>query len=58
MHRAHRIPYDRAVDLVGGKIVEIGNMFHTLPFDSRKRSTTRRWPYCGWPAVISLNRPR
>ena len=33
MHRAHRIPYDRAVDLVGGKIVEIGNMFHTLPFE-------------------------
>ena len=33
MHRAHRIPYDRAIDLVGGKIVEIGNMFHTLPFE-------------------------
>jgi D-glucosaminate-6-phosphate ammonia-lyase len=33
MHRAHRIPYDRAVELAGGRIVEIGNMFQTFEWE-------------------------
>ncbi len=33
MHRAHRIPYDRAVELVGGRILEIGNAMYTLPWE-------------------------
>jgi uncharacterized pyridoxal phosphate-dependent enzyme len=33
MHRAHRIPYDRAIDLVGGHIVEIGNVIQTFEWE-------------------------
>jgi uncharacterized pyridoxal phosphate-dependent enzyme len=33
MHRAHRIPYDRAVELAGGTIVEIGNVIQTFSWE-------------------------
>ncbi len=33
VHRAHRIPYDRAVELVGGEIVEIGNVVQTFEWE-------------------------
>jgi D-glucosaminate-6-phosphate ammonia-lyase len=33
MHRAHRIPYDRAIELAGGSIVEIGNMIQTFDWE-------------------------
>jgi D-glucosaminate-6-phosphate ammonia-lyase len=33
MHRAHRIPYDRAVELAGGTIVEIGNVLQTFDWE-------------------------
>ncbi len=33
IHRAHRIPYDRAVELGGGHLVEIGNIIQTFPWE-------------------------
>ncbi len=33
MHRAHRIPYDRAVELAGGTIIEIGNVIQTFSWE-------------------------
>jgi L-seryl-tRNA(Ser) seleniumtransferase len=33
MHRAHRIPYDRAIELAGGRIVEIGNVLQTFSWE-------------------------
>ena len=33
IHRAHRIPYDRAVELVGGHLVEIGNVIQTFEWE-------------------------
>lgn len=33
IHRAHRIPYDRAVELGGGHLVEIGNVIQTFPWE-------------------------
>lgn len=33
MHRAHRIPYDRAIDLAGASIVEIGNAIQTFDWE-------------------------
>jgi L-seryl-tRNA(Ser) seleniumtransferase len=33
MHRAHRIPYDRAVELAGGTIMEIGNVIQTFAWE-------------------------
>jgi L-seryl-tRNA(Ser) seleniumtransferase len=33
VHRAHRIPYDRAIELVGGHIVEIGNVIQTFEWE-------------------------
>jgi L-seryl-tRNA(Ser) seleniumtransferase len=33
MHRSHRIPYDPAVRLVGGRIVEVGNVIQTFPWE-------------------------
>ena len=33
MHRAHRIPYDRAIELVGCTIVEIGNAQQTFEWE-------------------------
>lgn len=33
IHRAHRIPYDPAVRLAGGRIVEIGNALQTFPWE-------------------------
>jgi uncharacterized pyridoxal phosphate-dependent enzyme len=33
IHRAHRIPYDRAVELGGGHLVEIGNVIQTFAWE-------------------------
>ena len=33
IHRAHRIPYDRAIELGGGHLVEIGNVIQTFPWE-------------------------
>jgi L-seryl-tRNA(Ser) seleniumtransferase len=33
IHRAHRIPYDPAIRLAGGRIVEIGNRLQTFPWE-------------------------
>jgi L-seryl-tRNA(Ser) seleniumtransferase len=33
MHRSHRIPYDRAIELAGGRIVEIGNAIQTFEWE-------------------------
>ena len=33
MHRAHRIPYDRAIELVGGQLVEVGNVIQTFEWE-------------------------
>ncbi|MGH3733890.1 MAG: aminotransferase class V-fold PLP-dependent enzyme [Acidimicrobiales bacterium] len=33
MHRAHRIPYDRAIELGGGHILEIGNVIQTFEWE-------------------------
>ena len=33
IHRAHRIPYDRAIELAGGRIVEIGNVLQTFAWE-------------------------
>ncbi len=35
MHRAHRIPYDRAIELAGGHIVEVGNVLQTFDWELR-----------------------
>lgn len=35
MHRAHRIPYDRAIELAGGRIVEVGNVLQTFDWELR-----------------------
>lgn len=60
MHRAHRIPYDRAVDLVGCRIVEIGNVIQTFDWEL-ERSLTERTAALLWvagdhlpPAAVSL----
>ena len=33
IHRAHRIPYDRAVELGGGHLVEVGNVIQTFAWE-------------------------
>lgn len=33
IHRAHRIPYDPAVLLAGGRLVEVGNPMQTFPWE-------------------------
>ena len=33
VHGAHRIPYDRAVELVGGEIVQVGNVIQTFDWE-------------------------
>ncbi len=33
IHRVHRIPYDRAVELVGGQLVEVGNVIQTFEWE-------------------------
>ncbi len=33
IHRAHRIPYDRAIELAGGRIVEVGNVLQTFTWE-------------------------
>ena len=33
IHRAHRIPYDRAIELVGGRLVDIGNVIQTFEWE-------------------------
>ena len=33
MHRAHRMPYDRAIELVGARIRDIGNVVQTFPWE-------------------------
>lgn len=33
IHCAHRIPYDRAVELVGGRLVQIGNAIQTFEWE-------------------------
>jgi uncharacterized pyridoxal phosphate-dependent enzyme len=33
MHCAHRIPYDRVIELIGGRIVEIGNALQTFEWE-------------------------
>ena len=33
IHRIHRIPYDRAIELAGGHLVEIGNVIQTFPWE-------------------------
>lgn len=39
MHRAHRIPYDRAVELAGGTIVEVGNVLQTFDWELEEAIT-------------------
>jgi D-glucosaminate-6-phosphate ammonia-lyase len=41
MHRAHRIPYDRVIDLVGCRIVEIGNAIQTFDWELESALTDR-----------------
>jgi L-seryl-tRNA(Ser) seleniumtransferase len=41
MHRAHRIPYDPAVLVAGGKIVEVGNVSQTFPWEMEAAFTER-----------------
>ncbi|MEA2597248.1 MAG: D-glucosaminate-6-phosphate ammonia-lyase [Thermomicrobiales bacterium] len=41
MHRAHRIPYDPAVLVAGGKIVEVGNVSQTFPWEFEAAFTER-----------------
>jgi L-seryl-tRNA(Ser) seleniumtransferase len=33
IHRAHRIPYDRAIELGGGHLVEVGNVVQTFEWE-------------------------
>jgi L-seryl-tRNA(Ser) seleniumtransferase len=33
IHRAHRIPYDRAIELGGGHLVEVGNVIQTFAWE-------------------------
>ena len=33
IHRAHRIPYDPAIQVAGGKLIEIGNALQTFPWE-------------------------
>jgi L-seryl-tRNA(Ser) seleniumtransferase len=33
IHRAHRIPYDRAIELGGGHLVEVGNVIQTFEWE-------------------------
>jgi D-glucosaminate-6-phosphate ammonia-lyase len=33
IHRAHRIPYDRAIELAGGHLVEVGNVIQTFAWE-------------------------
>ena len=33
IHRAHRIPYDRAIELGGGHVVEVGNVIQTFAWE-------------------------
>jgi L-seryl-tRNA(Ser) seleniumtransferase len=33
IHRAHRIPYDPAVELAGATLVEVGNVLQTFPWE-------------------------
>jgi D-glucosaminate-6-phosphate ammonia-lyase len=41
MHCAHRIPYDRAIDLVGCRVVEIGNAIQTFEWELESALTDR-----------------
>src|SRR5215213_3168416 len=41
MHRAHRIPYDPAVLIAGGKIVEVGNVTQTFSWEMEAAFTDR-----------------
>ena len=41
IHRAHRIPYDRAIELAGGRIVEIGNAIQTFAWELEAAITER-----------------
>lgn len=41
IHRAHRIPYDPAVRLAGGRIVEVGNVLQTFPWEMEAAITSR-----------------
>lgn len=41
MHRAHRIPYDRVVELIGCSIVEIGNAIQTFDWELEGTITER-----------------
>jgi D-glucosaminate-6-phosphate ammonia-lyase len=41
IHRAHRIPYDPAIRLAGGKIVEIGNRLQTFDWELEAAFTPR-----------------
>jgi D-glucosaminate-6-phosphate ammonia-lyase len=41
MHRAHRIPYDRVVELVGCQIVEIGNAIQVFDWELESAITER-----------------
>ena len=62
MHCAHRIPYDRAIDLVGCRVVEIGNAIQTFEWEL-ERAITDRTAAVFWvagshlpPASLSLSR--
>ena len=62
MHCAHRIPYDPAVELVGGRIVEIGNAIQTFEWEL-ERVLTGRTAAVLWvagahlpPAALPLSR--
>ena len=41
VHRAHRIPYDPAVRVAGGKLVEVGNVLQTFPWELEAAITDR-----------------
>lgn len=41
IHRAHRIPYDRAIELGGGHLVEVGNVIQTFRWELEAAITDR-----------------
>lgn len=62
MHRAHRIPYDRVIELVGCRIVEIGNAIQAFEWELESAITDRTAAVV-WvagshlpPASLSLSR--
>ncbi len=41
IHRSHRIPYDPAIRLAGGRLIEVGNVLQTFPWELEAAFTPR-----------------